>query len=240
MEDHIKKLDATKTLLLVCGLILVYLGEVASSNQGIWMALGGLFLTVAIFDEIRLLRLKNPDPSKANPMTFPILVFLLVLLIFVPVFTASNAIRYFKAENNISYTVKKGEATVYRIYGGESTVVIAKTYKDAPITSIGKMAAFRRSEIESISFPEGLKKIENSAFMGCKNLTQVELPEGLEKLASQAFRNCKGLQRIYIPASVTSIPKNAFKGCPKDLVIVGVPGSAAQTFAEKYYTFEAQ
>ena len=42
-----------------------------------------------------------------------------------------------------------------------------------------------------------------------------------------------------IPPSVTEIPKNAFNGCPKDMAIVGEPGSAAQEYAERFFTFEA-
>ena len=238
-QDPLNRLENTAAITAVAGVIISFWQGIAQSRQGEWIILGGICLTVAVFDNLLLIFARNRDPSKAHPMVFPLVILMVVLLIIFPLFTATNAIQYYKATDNVSYAVKKGTGVVRRVYGGDAHVALADSYKDTPVTVIGKQALYARSSMKTVKFPAELKEIQASAFRDCKGLETLELPDTLEKLGKSAFQGCKNLARIVIPPSVTEIPKSAFNGCPKDMVIVGEPGSAAQEYAEKYFTFEA-
>ena len=237
--DPVKKLENTAYLTLFAGILLGFWQWYAQSHQWEYIALAGLCWTVAVFDFLLITFMRNRDPSKANPMLFLMVVGMLVMLILGPFLTITNVVQYFKAQDNVSYRVKKDTAIVRRVYGSDEHVVLAGSYKDTPVTVIEKQALFGRKSMKSIELPAELKEIRNSAFHSCKGLTELELPDGLEVIGRSAFQGCKNLERIVIPPSVTKIPKSAFNGCSKTLVIVGEPGSAAQTYAEKYFSFEA-
>lgn len=53
------------------------------------------------------------------------------------------------------------------------------------------------------------------------------------KIGKQAFSACEKMERCVIPASVKSIDEEAF-GKRRDVLICGIEGSAAQTFAKQY------
>ena len=238
-QESIKKMERTATFTALAGLLISFWQGIAQSRQGEWIILGGLCLTVAVFDELLLIAARNRDPSKAHPLVFPVLIFLVVLLILFPLFTATNAIQYYKATDNVSYAVKKGTAIVRRVYGGDAHVTLADSYRDTPVTVIEKQALYARSSMQTVTLPAELKEIRDGAFRDCKALTELQLPNTVEKIGKGAFQGCKSLARVVIPPSVTEIPKSAFNGCPKDMVIAGEPGSAAQDYAERFFTFEA-
>ena len=50
--------------------------------------------------------------------------------------------------------------------------------------------------------PEGIDKIEDNAFSGCKELTSVEIPTSVKSVGSRAFENCTGLTSVELPDSV--------------------------------------
>jgi len=55
-----------------------------------------------------------------------------------------------------------------------------------------------------------------------KALTKVVLPEGVERISNAAFRGCKSLESIYIPSTVKIIEPDVFNGC-KALNYVTLP-----------------
>ena len=63
--------------------------------------------------------------------------------------------------------------------------------------------------VTSVSVPASVTVIGKKAFAGCQ-LTAVELPEGLTKIEDSAFENCKNLRRVALPQSVTSLGAMAF------------------------------
>ena len=67
------------------------------------------------------------------------------------------------------------------------------------------------SALESLTIPEGVLYID--AFSGCIGLKSVSLPDGLVGIGESAFQNCIKLTDPSIPASVLSIGKQAFAGC---------------------------
>ena len=82
--------------------------------------------------------------------------------------------------------------------------------------------------------PSDLDIIEESAFENSA-FESIRLPESVREIQSQAFHNCPALRLIYIPQSVQQIADDAFD-IGTGLVIIGVDGSAAQSYAE-YWGF---
>lgn len=59
----------------------------------------------------------------------------------------------------------------------------------------------------------GLSKGETWAFSKCRNLTSVTLPDSLKIINESAFEDCRKLSKITFPDSVTFIGRNAFRNC---------------------------
>ena len=60
---------------------------------------------------------------------------------------------------------------------------------------------FEESLMRSVKLPSTLKRIEYSAFKGCRCLSDIRLPEGLESIGPHAFA-LSGLENVRIPSSV--------------------------------------
>ena len=65
------------------------------------------------------------------------------------------------------------------------------------VTGIGD-AAFAMTGIVSVSIPEGIMAIGDSAFAGCEKLKRVELPASLNRIGNGVFSYCKILDDIVI------------------------------------------
>lgn len=65
-------------------------------------------------------------------------------------------------------------------------------------------------QAESCTVPEGIKKIGQSAFEGCKDLTEVVIPEGVTEIARAAFASTGELEKVTLPSSLASIGNYAF------------------------------
>ena len=103
----------------------------------------------------------------------------------------------------------------------------------------------------SLVIKPGTKSIAISAFENQKNLVDVAIPDGMKYIGEYAFNNCKNLKSVEIPESVKKIETNAFgyvltkiyyedwdyteygDAVDPDFVIYGVPGSAAEKYANK-------
>ena len=139
--------------------------------------------------------------------------------------------------------------TNYKYNGAAADVTIPSRYKGKPVTTIGH-AAFFNSAVTSVTIPDSVTSISDSAFINCPQLTNISipnsvtyigfsafnsctslksitLPSSLSTIQSYAFCNCGNLETIRIPVSVTSIGNNAFADCPS-LMTVTYPGSKTQ------------
>ncbi len=70
-----------------------------------------------------------------------------------------------------------------------------------------------QTKITSVSLPNGLTSIGDSAFTGCSSLTKVTIPNSVINIGDFAFSDCSSLTSITIPDSVTEIGWYAFSGC---------------------------
>lgn len=66
--------------------------------------------------------------------------------------------------------------------------------------------------MEHVFLPSTLKRIEYSAFEGCKNLRQIKLPGKLEYIGMEGFAS-SGLTEIVFPRSLRIVGIKAFLDC---------------------------
>jgi len=71
------------------------------------------------------------------------------------------------------------------------------------------------SGISSISLPDSLGTIGNSAFADCNNLRNVTIPQGTHTIGDKAFSNCINLESVVLGVSTNTIGLGAFAGCVK-------------------------
>ena len=69
--------------------------------------------------------------------------------------------------------------------------------------------------IQSVTIPENVTSIKDSAFSGCTRLTSVSFPQNLNSIGYWAFEDCEELTSINIPSKVDSIGCGVFAWCTK-------------------------
>lgn len=70
--------------------------------------------------------------------------------------------------------------------------------------------AFEGTSISDVTMPDDVLTIGNSAFKGCKQLTNITFGEGLVEISNYAFSGCESLSTINLPDSVRYIGSYAF------------------------------
>ena len=78
--------------------------------------------------------------------------------------------------------------------------------------------------LSSVTIPNTVTAIGDSAFQECRNLASVTIPNSVTSIGQYAFCNCFALASVTIPNSVTSIGQNAFCNCFA-LTSVTIPAS---------------
>lgn len=108
----------------------------------------------------------------------------------------------------------------------------------AGLANLGVGAFEGCKELETVAIPGSVKTVSDSAFWG-SGLKSVTLEDGITTIGKEAFLSC-GLTKVDIPSSVTSIGEHALGYEANRLdydkvagfTIFGVPGSAAQRYAD--------
>lgn len=67
-------------------------------------------------------------------------------------------------------------------------------------------------QLESVTLPSTMKRLNSSAFSSCSKLTTINLPTGLEEIGDSCFSANTALTKVTIPASIRKIGKDAFTG----------------------------
>jgi hypothetical protein len=116
------------------------------------------------------------------------------------------------ATAQINYAVSGGAAYVTGSPNASGDIVIASTYNGYPVTSIGS-SAFNGTGLTSVTIPDSVTSIGDSAFRNCTSLTNVIIGNSVTNIGYGAFAGCTSLTRMTIPASVINIGSSAFYGC---------------------------
>jgi len=99
-------------------------------------------------------------------------------------------------------------------YVGTNTVVnIPPTIQGLPVTIIGEYAFEGNNSIRSVTIPDSVTEIQQSAFNSVIGLTSVTFGSGLTDIGESAFERCIVLRSITIPRSVRYIRNRAFQNC---------------------------
>ena len=80
-------------------------------------------------------------------------------------------------------------------------------------TRIGDSAFYGCKDITNIIIGNSIISIGNLAFYNCTSLTGITIGNGVTSIGGYAFNKCKSLTNITIPDSVTSIRFHAFDNC---------------------------
>ena len=97
------------------------------------------------------------------------------------------------------------------------------------VVEIGESAFEGCTQLESVVLPSGLTKIHRKAFSNCTKLENIVFPDGLTKIDQDAFYNCASLQEITVPASVTDMNYKVFENCSSLKKIEFLEGSKFQS-----------
>ena len=80
------------------------------------------------------------------------------------------------------------------------------------VQEIGRRA-FANSKVESITFPDSLRKIGYEAFVHCIKLNQIDFGRGIKEIGKTAFEWCSALTVLKLPQQIKKICEYAFKNC---------------------------
>ena len=72
---------------------------------------------------------------------------------------------------------------------------------------------FKDYEIRKATVKYGITSIGESAFLGCRGMTELTLPNSVTSIGGNAFEGCSGLTELTLPDSVSSIGDGAFICC---------------------------
>ena len=115
------------------------------------------------------------------------------------------------------YTVDDdGNATITAYKGNAWTLIIPKTLDGHKVVAIGRNAfssSQSKAYLKTVIIPEGVTKIEPSAFQTCLSLQKVSFPSTLKWIGRYAFYGCTALTSVELPAGLEVLDCFSFGEC---------------------------
>ncbi|MCR5680758.1 MAG: leucine-rich repeat domain-containing protein [Prevotella sp.] len=105
------------------------------------------------------------------------------------------------------------------------------------VITIGESAFHGCNSLSDITIGNSVTTIGADAFGDCPSLTSITIPNSVSNIGDAAFSSCTGLTSITIPNSVTDIGNHAFNGCT-GLTSITIPNSVTDigNYAFQYCT----
>ena len=116
-----------------------------------------------------------------------------------------------------------GSAEITKYNGTDADVTVPDSLDGHTVTGIGEKAFYECENLTSVSLPESLTSIDESAF-NRTGLTSIVIPGSFKTLDTKAFSYLDSLQSVVISEGVESIGEWAFAGC-SNLTSVTLPNS---------------
>jgi len=115
-------------------------------------------------------------------------------------------------EEDFTYTVSSGQATITGYYGPDNVVSIPATLGGYPVTYIGGYAFQGCTALTSVTIPDSVTSIGDLAFSSCTSLTSVTIPDSVTCIGSSAFKSCTALTSGTIPDCITNYYHIVYEG----------------------------
>lgn len=157
------------------------------------------------------------------------------------IFVSSNAFNGDYSLNSFDFTTVYGNIGDYAFVGctslteakldnvtsiGDYAFAECKNLKTISMTNVESIGAYAFSkrdlqssasapQFTSITLPNSLTTIGESAFYGANKLESITIPDGIGQIAPYAFASCTSLTSVTLPNSLTTIGNYAFNGCSK-------------------------
>ncbi len=97
---------------------------------------------------------------------------------------------------------------------------------DAVISSLS-------SSLTSVTLPDTLTKIQESAFRGCSRLANISIPDSVITIGNYAFKDCSALTELVLPDSIEALSNGMCSGCSQ-LVSVTIPDAITHIPTEAF------
>ncbi len=134
-----------------------------------------------------------------------------------------------------TFTTNSGALTIKGYTGTNNVVIIPSTTNGMLVTRIGDVAFASRSNLRSVTIPDGVTNIGVQAFQDCTSLTNIAMGNGVTSIGSYAFMFCTSLRSATIPNGVTRIWDGTFSFC-SSLTNITIPNSVTSIL---YAAFES-
>lgn len=113
----------------------------------------------------------------------------------------------------------------------DSDIIIPTVYRGKLVKVIGD-SAFLGTNITSISIPESITSIEDSAFYWCGSLLEIVIPNSVTDLGNRVFYEC-ALQNITLSNKLINIGAEAFYKCDY-LTEITLPDSVKNIYSSAF------
>ncbi len=133
--------------------------------------------------------------------------------------TVSPDNKNYSSVDGVLFNKDGSELMVYPKGNGRSTYTVPDG-----VIKMGESTFSGCKNLREITIPDSVTEIGNDAFSGCTSLSKVDLPKTLTTIKSGTFSDCTSLTEIVIPDSVIAIGWYAFSSC-KNLREIPIPDS---------------
>ena len=118
-------------------------------------------------------------------------------------------------ENESQFIVPASVKTIEPYAFGDTSTIqtqssIDRVYQESYTTSIYLP---EQKSTQHIVLPDALTRIQDNAFSGCREITQITIPDNVTSIGSSAFSDCINLREVQMSDKVQSMGASSFENC---------------------------